>query len=36
MMQLSATDDDDVELQVDHDRILSDMLRRLSDKSSFE
>ncbi len=36
MMQLSATDDDDVELQVDHDRILSDMLRRLNDKSSFE
>jgi SNF2 family DNA or RNA helicase len=36
LMKLSASDDDDVELVVDHDRTLMEMLRRLNDKTQFE
>jgi SNF2 family DNA or RNA helicase len=36
LLRISATDDDSVELQVDHDRTLSDMMRRLGDKSALE
>ncbi len=35
LMKLSATDDDDVELVVDHDRALMEILRRLNDKTQF-
>jgi SNF2 family DNA or RNA helicase len=36
LLKISATDDDSVELYVDHDRTLSDMMRRLGDKSAME
>ncbi len=36
LLKISATDDDSVELHVDHDRTLSDMMRRLGDKSALE
>jgi SNF2 family DNA or RNA helicase len=36
LMKLSATDDDDVELVVDHDRVLMAMMQRLQDKTQME
>jgi SNF2 family DNA or RNA helicase len=36
LMKLSASDDDDVELVVDHNRTLMEMMRRLNDKTQFE
>jgi SNF2 family DNA or RNA helicase len=36
LMKLSTTDDDDVELVVDHDRTLMAMMRRLQDKTQLE
>ncbi len=36
LMKLSATDDDEVELVVDHDRALMTMMQRLQDKTQME